>query len=114
MAERADAAPIEERGWSLSPARVPAFAGAFAVVIGCLVLLGWAIDSSTLKSGIPGHFEMKANSAICFVLLGVAVWMTSPDVGIGTRFRRTRLAQACALFATTVGALTVIENTLRW
>lgn len=93
-----------DRG-GLLPARGPELAGAFAMLIGCLVLLGWAIDSATLKGGILGRFAMKTNSAICFVLFGVAVWMTAPAVTAApARSRRRMRGTACTLLATLIGA----------
>ena len=42
------------------------------VAISIAVLTGWAIDSQILKSVLPGFITMKANTAICFLLLAAA------------------------------------------
>jgi len=41
---------------------------------GCAVLIGWALNIQTLKSIYPGFVTMKVNTAICFILIGVALW----------------------------------------
>jgi hypothetical protein len=48
-----------------------------AFLAGAAVLLGWAIDSSVLKSLIPGTVSMKPNSALSMLLLGVGLAVLS-------------------------------------
>ena len=45
-------------------------AGAAAILIGALVLLGWAFDISLLKSVLRGKIAMKPNTARPFFLTG--------------------------------------------
>ena len=52
---------------------VSSAAGAIAIVLGFVTLMGWTFDVSVLKSALPGLVYMPANTAICFVLLGVAL-----------------------------------------
>ncbi|MDQ2953130.1 MAG: hypothetical protein M3R54_12805, partial [Chloroflexota bacterium] len=43
--------------------------GAFVVLaVGVTVLIGWALDITTLKSVVPTFVSMKANAALAFVL----------------------------------------------
>jgi PAS domain S-box-containing protein len=44
------------------------------IVLGLLVLVGWAFDNPILKSIHPSLASMKANTAILFVLLGTGLW----------------------------------------
>ena len=59
------------------PTRVAALCGAAAVLTGVAVLLGWWLDLSALKSILPGLVSMKANTALAFVLAGVALVLLS-------------------------------------
>lgn len=41
---------------------------------GCAVLTGWAFNITPLKSVFAGMVTMKANTALCFILIAVAAW----------------------------------------
>ena len=49
---------------------------------------------------------MKANSAFCFILTGLALWLLCPGLATGLKLR---VAQACALTIAFVGLLTLGE-----
>lgn len=82
-------------------------AGATSILVGILVLLGWAIDNEILKSVIPGLVAMKANTAVVLVFLGVTVMLsedaTRPAV-VERRLHRL-IALACAGFVVLFSAL---------
>lgn len=42
------------------------------ILVGCLVLVGWILDIATLKSVLPTLVTMEANTAVVFILAGVA------------------------------------------
>ena len=78
--------------------RVPAVAAAVAGV-GLLVLVGWMFGLEALKSVLPGLATMKANTALCFLLAGVA---------LALRERRA-VRLACAGLVCAVAGLTLAE-----
>ena len=60
---------------SALPRRVASWAGAAVAGVGLLVLGGWLGGWDALTRLAPGFVTMKANTALCFVLLGAAlVW----------------------------------------
>jgi PAS domain S-box-containing protein len=93
------------------PNPIPAFAGVFSVVVGSLVLLGWAIGSTSLTRLVPGFISMKPNAALAFVLIGGALWFSSSQ---GRTSAEPRVAQGCALTVTIIGAFTTLEYLLGW
>ncbi|MFM2313753.1 MAG: hypothetical protein RLZZ04_3029 [Cyanobacteriota bacterium] len=82
-----------------------------AILVGCLVLLGWSFDIAFLKSVIPQAATMKANTAVGFILAGISL-------GLQTRNRQTilitRLAQGCAIAVSAIGLLTLCQYLFNW
>lgn len=55
------------------------------VVLGLLVLLGWALQNDALTRVFPDFIAMKANTALCFVLFGLsALFLSSADPRLKT------------------------------
>src|SRR5262245_11795593 len=81
-------------------------AGAAALVIGCVVLFGWATDVIVLKCVLPGLAAMKPNSAVAFVLAGAS--LLALRAGLGPRLRLA--ATTCALLVALLGALTLLQH----
>ena len=84
-----------------------AIAGAVVALVGCLALLGWAVDVETLKSVSPSFTEMKANTAFTFVLAGASLLLWR-------RRRSSIAARALAGAVTAVGLLTLSEHIVGW
>src|SRR5688572_23891946 len=87
---------------------VPSKAGLFTIAVGALVLLGWILDITFLKSVVPGLVPMTPNTAFCFVFAGGALYVLSQfriDPAI-----RTKLASGLALVPLTLGFITLLEH----
>lgn len=74
-------------------------AGAVAAAIGISVLLGWMLDNAVLKSIHPDWVAMKANTAICFLLCGMALWLKAGEAtlpsSLGQFVRRILSGASC-------------------
>ncbi len=84
---------------------------AVGVAIGLAGLLGWVLDSPTLKSIQPGLVSMKPNDAVGLVLLGLALWLLRRESVLP---QRRRIARGCAWGAALLGAVTLTEYATGW
>lgn len=82
--------------------------GALTVLVGALVLAGWALDSAMLKSISTGSVSMKANTAAAFTLAGGALWALQRRGGARPRWGASILA-GCVVF---IGVSTLAEYAL--
>ena len=88
-------------------ARAAAEATAF---LGIAILIGWGLDLPLLRSGIPGSVAVKANSALGFVVAGLAArGLASRRTGPRTRL----LAKVAGSLVGLVGFLTLVEYVAR-
>jgi diguanylate cyclase (GGDEF)-like protein/PAS domain S-box-containing protein len=81
------------------------------VLVGGLVLLGWVFDIAALKSVMLGLTTMKANTALGFVLAGLALWLYLRESG--ARWARYA-AGALAGSITILAILTLCEYLFGW
>ena len=68
--------------------RLRRLAGRLGVVVaaaGVVVLAGWIADIGVLKSLLPGAASMKANTALCFAALGLALWLLAREKAAASR-----------------------------
>lgn len=47
--------------------------GLVTITVAAAALIGWSLDIALLKTVLPGHAAMKANTAMCLLLSGVAL-----------------------------------------
>ena len=82
--------------------RLPRIAACMVGTVACITLAGWIFGTPTLTSVVPGLVSMKANTAICFLLLSGALYAAA-----GCRGSRWQgwLAVAAAVLA----SLTLFE-----
>jgi len=110
-AEAVAASPAAPPAFSVSQwSSFVSFGAALSVSVGLLCLAGWVFDISILKSGLPGLVQIKANTAICLVLLGVALWLRKTE----TKQTRILLAQALAGLAAVIGLMSFGEYLFDW
>ena len=79
--------------------------------IGFAALLGWLFDVEFLKRIHPSLVTMKANTAVCLMLVAVSVLMIR-DGSASTAKRR--IAQICAAIVSLVGLTTLSQHVFGW
>lgn len=94
-----------------SPGFAPRLVGGLVALAGGLVLAGWAFDLAVLKSPLPGSVDMKANTALGFVLTGLALLATSGSFSARSA-RQAGLGRFFALLAGLIGLLSLGEYLL--
>ena len=83
------------------PRMTGALCGILAILLGIIVLLGWAIHSELLIQVIPGLAPMQRNTAFDFALSGLAL--------LGIVWRKPRLTLTGSAIAATFAAGTLLE-----
>jgi PAS domain S-box-containing protein len=85
-------------------------AGALVVSIGCLVLIGWILDITVLKSVLPSLVTMKANTALGFVLAGTSLFLLAKR----TSRKQYLISRLCSFIVFTIGLSTLSEYLCGW
>jgi PAS domain S-box-containing protein len=87
-------------------------AGAAVMLIGGLVLVGWALDVAVLKSLVPGLTAMNpGGTALAFLLAGVSLWaQAAPSAAQGRR----AVGIACAFGVLLIGLVRVGDYFAGW
>lgn len=86
-------------------------ASAYAALVGVLVLVGWLFDIAILKSVLPDMAMMKANTALCFLLAGISLWLAEEERRMPAVWQ-SRVSLACAAAVFIIGLLTLTEFVL--
>ena len=82
-----------------------------AVAFGVMVLTGWVLHVPRLKGIVPGQVAVKANTAVCFILIGSALWLA---VAGPKKPLANALSKSLALAASVVGLLSFLEFLYGW
>jgi two-component system, cell cycle sensor histidine kinase and response regulator CckA len=67
------AKPEMPRGRTRVYGMISLYISLFIITGGCAVLAGWALDIPFLRSILPNYVTMKANTAVCFILIGLSL-----------------------------------------
>jgi PAS domain S-box-containing protein len=84
-------------------------ASGVAITFGAVALLGWVIDSATLKGAIGVPITMKANTALCLVLAGTALFLVGHP-----RERGRRAGHGLGLLVALIGAAILSQHVVGW
>jgi len=97
--------------------RLESWAAVVVMVAGAMVLVGWAFDIGVLKSVLPGRVAMKANTAVGFILTGIALLLVArppatsrPQLTIFFSL----FARFCGLLAGLIGLMSLGEYAFDW
>jgi len=86
-------------------------AGIFSISIGGIVLAGWFLNIIFLQSILPNAATMKFNTALCFFLAGISLWLLKNKEG---RLVEKRIGQTAAGLVVFISVLTIGEYLFGW
>jgi PAS domain S-box-containing protein len=80
-------------------------------MVGCVALLGWWLGIPALRSLFPGLATMKPNTALCFLLVGLSLWLIQPSSSElhNPHVRHTYVARVLSGLVGLIGLLTLAE-----
>src|SRR6476660_700786 len=102
-------APATATLWCLRAARS---AGFIAVLVGVVVVLGWLLDVDALTRSLPGSAAMKPNTALGFIVLGLALAFSVVTSSNARRKRHVSVHIPLAALVALLGAATSVEYAL--
>jgi hypothetical protein len=92
-------------------------AGGLIVLLGALVLAGWAFDLTALKSVVPGWRTMAPLTAVALVVSGMALWVAAASAAphrSAPQGRGHRLGQGLAGVVALMAALRLCDYLMGW
>jgi PAS domain S-box-containing protein len=105
--------PQLDPGISRKLGQFVSFCSLFSIAVGLTGLAGWIFQIEILKAVFPGLVAMKANTAACFVLIGVSLgWLGAHDRGCSPV--SSGIAKAAATMVSAVGLLSFLEFLGGW
>lgn len=90
--------------------RLSTVSALIVLIIAGLVLVGWMLDISHLKSLRPDWVTMKVNTALCFAFAGFSLLCYSRNPGPVM----TGLARSAAVLVTAIGSVSLLEIVFGW
>lgn len=97
------ASPVARASLSILFSQV---AAVVVMLVGASVLVGWMLNVPVLKSVAPNLVSMVANTALCLLALGIALFLQGAS---STPPRLSKMAQALAVFVAAIAGLTLLE-----
>jgi two-component system, sensor histidine kinase and response regulator len=77
-----------------------------AILVGCMVLVGWTLDVGVFEDILPGPVAMNPVSAVGLLLAGVSAWLLQDELAD----RRARwISRACAVVVALFGLSRLIQ-----
>jgi len=86
-------------------------ASLFSIVVGVSALLGWVFHIEFLKNWAAGPSTVKVNTAICFILIGVSLWLQRSRDNQPFVPSKNLAAKIAAVAAVLIGILSAAEYT---
>jgi len=93
--------------------RISSGCSLLAVGFGSLVLTGWVFHINRFKTILPAQVAIKANTAVCFITMGIALWLLRKEDPHRRQTSR-RAARLLALLVSVVGLLSFLEYLYGW
>ena len=87
---------------------------AFALLAFCIggaAFFGWLFDNEFLKRIHPTLVTMKANTAVCLMLVAISILLIQDS---SVSMAKRRISQVCAAIVALVGVLTLTEHVIGW
>src|SRR5438045_2796914 len=89
------------------------FCSALAIGFGIFVLLGWGLHQRILTTIFPNQIAVKANTSICFVMSGLALWFVRKELPRRARSTQT-VVLALSVTICVIGVVSFLEFKYGW
>jgi len=96
-------------GRPVSADRLVSFSALFSILVGLLGLAGCFFHLQILRTVVPGMVAIAANSAFCFILLGVSLWCLREREGSASTLPMKWMGKTAAAIVGITGFLSLAE-----